>query len=66
MARLAETGEPLLSPGQQLRRVCAGAESRDEEEGCGLFALNEDRPLFAFAGIWYQLQTDPRPHQVYV
>jgi putative SOS response-associated peptidase YedK len=37
------------------------------------FAVNEDRPLFAFAGIWTTFNGDhgrkskpiPRPHQVY-
>ena len=37
------------------------------------FALNDDRPLFAFAGIWTTFNGDrgtkskpvPRPHQVY-
>jgi putative SOS response-associated peptidase YedK len=27
LAKLAEAGEPVSDPGQQLRRVCAGAES---------------------------------------
>jgi putative SOS response-associated peptidase YedK len=64
----------MLGPGQQLRRVCAGAEPRDQKEGRGLvFALNDDRPLFAFAGIWTTFNGDrgtkskpvPGPHQVY-
>jgi hypothetical protein len=33
LARLAETGEPLPGPGQQLCRICAGAESRHRQEG---------------------------------
>ena len=33
LAQLAETGESLPGAGQQLRRVRAGAESRNEEEG---------------------------------
>jgi putative SOS response-associated peptidase YedK len=36
LARLAEAGEPVLGPGQQLRRVRAGDEPGDEEEGRGL------------------------------
>ena len=36
LARLAEAGEPLLGPCQQLRRVRAGAKPGDEEEGCRL------------------------------
>jgi hypothetical protein len=33
LAGLAEAREPLPGPLQQLRRVCARAESRDQEEG---------------------------------
>jgi putative SOS response-associated peptidase YedK len=36
LARPAQAGEPLPCPGQQLRRVRAGAEPGDEEEGRGL------------------------------
>ena len=32
LARLAEAGEPLPGPGQQLRRIRAGAEPGDQEE----------------------------------
>ena len=31
LARLAQAGEPLLGPGQQLRRIRSGAEPGDEE-----------------------------------
>ena len=37
---------------QQLRRVRAGAEPGDQKRDVVWFALNEQRPLFAFAGIW--------------
>src|ERR1700751_1249613 len=51
----------------------AGAESRDEKEGGDLFALDEDRPLTSFAGIWTEFKGDcgtkskpvPGPHLVY-
>ena len=33
LARLAEAGEPLPGAGQQLRRIRAGAEPGDQEEG---------------------------------
>ena len=36
LARLAEAGEPLLRPVQQLRRIRAGAEPGDQEKGCRL------------------------------
>jgi putative SOS response-associated peptidase YedK len=73
LANMAEAGKPLLGPGQQLCRVRAGAEPGDEKEGMVWFALNDDRPLFAFAGIWTTFNGDrgtkskpvPGPHQVY-
>jgi putative SOS response-associated peptidase YedK len=42
----------MPSPSQQLRRVRAGAEPGDQKRDVVWFALNEQRPLFAFAGIW--------------
>lgn len=58
---------------QRLRRICAGAEPGDQEEGRRLFAFNGDRPLTAFAGIWTEFKGDrgtkskpiPGPHLVY-
>jgi putative SOS response-associated peptidase YedK len=32
LARLAEAGEPLSGTGQQLRRICAGAQSCERQE----------------------------------
>jgi hypothetical protein len=58
LAGLAQTGEPLLGPRQQLCRVCIRAEPRDEKKDMVWFALNEDRPLFAFAGIWTEFKGD--------
>jgi len=59
-------------PGQQLCGVCAGAEPGDrEKKNVVWFAPNEDRPLFAFAGIWTEFKGDrgtkpiPGPHLVY-
>ena len=73
LAGLVKTGRPLLGPSQQLRGVCAGAEPRDQEKDVVWFALNEYRPLFAFAGIWTEFKGDrgtkskpiPGPHLVY-
>jgi putative SOS response-associated peptidase YedK len=70
---LAQAGEPLLGPGQQLRRVRAGTEPGDEEEGRGLVRAPDDRPLATFAGIWTEFRGDrgtkskpiPGPHNVY-
>jgi len=72
-AHVAQAREPVLGPRQELRRIRAGGEPRDQEEGVVWFAVNEDRPLFAFAGIWTTFNGDhgrkskpiPRPHQVY-
>jgi putative SOS response-associated peptidase YedK len=69
---MAKAGEPLLGPGQQLCRVGAGAEPEAKKKVVW-FALNDDRPLFAFAGIWTTFSGDrgtkskpvPGPHQVY-
>jgi putative SOS response-associated peptidase YedK len=61
-------------PSQQLRRIRAGAEPGDQEEGTIVwFALNENRPLFAFGGLWTEFKGDrgtkskpiSGPHLVY-
>jgi hypothetical protein len=44
-----------------LSRVRGGAQSRDEERHVVWFALNDDRALTAFAGMYLQLY---RPHWV--
>jgi putative SOS response-associated peptidase YedK len=70
---LVEAGEPLPHPGQQLCGVRAGAEPGDRQEGRRVVSLNEDRPLFAFAGIWTEFKGErgtkskpiPGPHLVY-
>jgi hypothetical protein len=50
LASVVETGKPLLGPSQWLRGICAGAEPGDQKEDVVWFALNDDRPLFAFGG----------------
>ena len=35
-SRLAQAGEPMPGPGQQLCRIRAGAEPGDQEKGCGV------------------------------
>jgi hypothetical protein len=47
---------PVLGAVQQFCRICAGAEPGDEKEDVVWFALNDDRPLAAFAGIWTELR----------
>jgi hypothetical protein len=46
LALVAQAREPLLGAGQQLRRVRAG--DQPQEKDVVWFALNDDRPLFAF------------------
>jgi putative SOS response-associated peptidase YedK len=73
LAELAKAGEPMSGAGQQLLGVRAGAEPADQEKDVVWFALNDDRPLFAFAGIWTEFRGDrgtkskpiPGPHHVY-
>ena len=63
----------MLGPGQQLRRVRAEPNPETKKKDVVWFALNDDRPLFAFAGIWTTFNGDcgtkskpvPGPHQVY-
>lgn len=71
---MAETGKPLSCPCQQFCRIRAGAKSRNQENGRGLVcAKNDERPLFAFGGIWTEFKRDrgtkskpiPGPHLVY-
>jgi SOS response associated peptidase (SRAP) len=73
LAGLAQAGEPVLGPGEQLRGIRTRAEPGHEKKDVVWFALNDDRPLFAFAGIWTEFKGDrgtkskpiPGPHQVY-
>jgi hypothetical protein len=66
LAGLAQAEEPVPCPGQQLRRVRAGAEPGDEEKGRGVVRAQ-------FAGIWTTFNGDrgtkskpvPGPHLVY-
>jgi putative SOS response-associated peptidase YedK len=70
LARLAEAGKPVPGPREQLRRIRARATKKKDVVW---FALNDDRPLFAFAGIWTEFRGDrgtkskpiPGPHLVY-
>jgi hypothetical protein len=36
LAHVAQAGEPLFGPCQQLRRICTRAEPGNQEKGCGL------------------------------
>jgi putative SOS response-associated peptidase YedK len=73
LARLAEARNPLPRAFQQLCRIRSRAEPRTKKKDVVWFALNDDRPLTAFAGIWTEFKGDrgtkskpiPGPHLVY-
>ena len=48
----------MLGPGEQLRRVRAEPNPETKKKDVVWFALDEDRPLFAFAGIWTTFNGD--------
>jgi hypothetical protein len=50
LARLAEARKSVLGPGEQLCQVRAGPNPETKKKDVVWFALNEERPLFAFAG----------------
>jgi hypothetical protein len=72
LARLVKAGKSLPGTVQQLRRIRAGAEPAKKKDVVW-FALNDDRPLTAFAGVWTEFKGDrgtkskpiPGPHLVY-
>ena len=73
LARLAEAGEPLLVPANSFAEYAPEPNPETKKKDVVWFALNDDRPLFAFAGIWTEFKGDrgtkskpiPGPHQVY-
>jgi len=73
LARLAEAGKPLHGPLQQLRRICPEPNPETKKKDVVWFALNDDRPLRAFAGLWTEFKGDrgtkskpiAGPHLVY-
>jgi hypothetical protein len=73
LARVAEAEKLVPGASQQFRRIRTGAEPGDQKKDEVWFALNDDRPLAAFAGIWTTFNGDrgtkskpvPGPHQVY-
>jgi hypothetical protein len=66
---LAEAGEPVPGPIQQLRRVRAGAEPGDQEERCRLVRAQRRSTAGCLrwhldrvqGRPWNQVKTDPRP-----
>jgi putative SOS response-associated peptidase YedK len=73
LARLAETRKPMPGAVQQLCGVRSRAKPRNQKKDVVWFALNKDRPLCAFAGIWTEFRGNrgtkskpiPGPHLVY-
>jgi putative SOS response-associated peptidase YedK len=60
-------------PFNSFAEVCAGAEPGTKKKDVVWFAINDDRPLTCFAGIWTEFKGDrgtkskpiPGPHNVY-
>ena len=52
MARLADAAVPLPGAGDFVLGAHRSADARTGKKVLTWFALDEDRPLFAFAGIW--------------
>jgi hypothetical protein len=58
VAGLVEAGKPLLDPGEQLRGIRTRAEPETKKKDLVWFTLNDDRSLFALAGIWTEFKGD--------
>jgi putative SOS response-associated peptidase YedK len=73
LARLAETEHRCLVPASSFAEYAPEPNPETKKKDVVWFALNDERPLFAFAGIWTQFSGDrctkskpiPGPHQVY-
>jgi hypothetical protein len=58
LASLVKTWEPVSCARQQLCGICAWTEPETKTKDVVSFALNNDRPLFAFAGMWTEFKGD--------
>jgi hypothetical protein len=73
LERLAEAGKPLPSPANSFAEYAPEPNPATGKKDVVWFALNDDRPLFAFAGIWAEFKGDrgtkskpvSGPHHVY-
>ena len=73
LAHLVETGESLPPPANSFAEYAPEVNPATKKKDVVWFALDENRPLFAFAGIWTMFNGDrgtkskpiPGPHQVY-
>ena len=63
----------MLRPKLRPTAICSGSPTTVDKASGRAFKLNDDRPLFAFAGIWTEFKGDrgtkskpvPGPHNVY-
>ena len=73
LAGMAEAREPVLGAVNSFAEYSPEPNPETKKKDVVWFALNDDRPLFAFAGIWTTFNGDrgtkskpvPGPHQVY-
>lgn len=73
LAGVVETGKPMPRPANSFAEYATEPNSETKKKDVVWFALNDDRPLFAFAGICTTFNGDrgtklkpvPGPHQVY-
>jgi hypothetical protein len=60
LTRLDEAREPVSGPVQQFAEYAPEANPETKKKGIVWFALNNDRPLATFAGIWTEYKRRPR------
>jgi putative SOS response-associated peptidase YedK len=73
LAGLAQAREPVLVPFNSFAEYAPEPNPQTKKKDVVWFALNDDRPLTAFAGIWTEFKGDrgtkskpiPGPHLVY-
>lgn len=73
LARLVEAGKPLPGAFNSFAEYAPEPNPETKKKDVVWFALNDDRPLAAFAGIWTEFKGDrgtkskpiPGPHLVY-
>ena len=73
LAGLAEAGEPLSGTANSFAEYAPEPNPATGKKDVVWFALNDDRPLFAFGGLWTEFKGDretkskpiPGPHLVY-
>jgi putative SOS response-associated peptidase YedK len=73
LAHVVQAGEQVLGSGNSFAEYAPEPNPETKKKDVVWFALNEDRPLFAFAGFWTTFKGDrgtkskpiPGPHEVY-